>query len=112
MGSDLRTTSQDLNGSRKKKGVLLLVEDYFSDQFPGCCWVFSEDITKKVSKIGLPNHCALAYIKMIDIWLLFNLTKPFVDILVTTCIDSLKSNESREINHHRETRCDGEEEED
>ena len=53
-----------------------------------------------------------AYIKMIDIWLLFNLTKPFVDILVTTYIDSLKSDESREINHHGETRLVGEEEED
>ena len=49
-----------------------------------------------------------AYIKMIDIWLLFNLTKPFVDILVTTYIDSLKTDESREINHHGETRRVGE----
>ena len=52
-----------------------------------------------------------AYIKMIDIWLLFNLTKPFVDILVTTYIDSLKTDESREINHHGEKRTVGEDEE-
>ena len=45
-----------------------------------------------------------AYIKMIDIWLLFNLTKPFVDILVTTYIDSLKTDDTREINHHGEKR--------
>ena len=38
-----------------------------------------------------------AYIKMIDIWLLFNLTKPFVDIHATTYMASLKSDESREI---------------
>ena len=41
-----------------KKGVgvaFTQVEDYFSDQFSECCRVFSEDITKKVSKIGLPN---------------------------------------------------------
>ena len=47
-----------------------------------------------------------AYIKMINIWLLLNLIKPFVDILVTTYMDSLKSDESRE------TRRVGEEEED
>ena len=41
-----------------------------------------------------------AYIKMIDIWLLFNLIKPFNDILVTTYIDSLKVDEERQINHH------------
>ena len=41
-----------------------------------------------------------AYIKMIDIWLLFNLIKPFNDILVTTYIDFLKVDEERQINHH------------
>ena len=41
-----------------------------------------------------------AYIKMIDIWLLFNLIKPFNDILVTTYMDYLKVDEEREINHH------------
>ena len=41
-----------------------------------------------------------AYIKMIDIWLLFNLIKPFNDILVTTYMDSLKVDDEREINHH------------
>ena len=37
---------------------------------------------------------------MIDIWLLFNLIKPFNDILVTTYMDSLKVDDEREINHH------------
>ena len=41
-----------------------------------------------------------SYIKMIDVWLLFNLVKPFNDILLTTYIDYLKDDENREINHH------------
>ena len=41
-----------------------------------------------------------AYIKMIDVWLLFNLVKPFNDILVTTYIDYLRSDDDRDINHH------------
>ena len=42
-----------------------------------------------------------AYIKMIDIWLIFNLLKPFVDILVQTYIETLRKEEDeREINHH------------
>ena len=42
-----------------------------------------------------------AYIKMIDIWLLFNLFKPFVDIIMQTYIETLKAEENpRDINHH------------
>ena len=48
-----------------------------------------------------------AYIKMIDIWLLFNLIKPFNDILVTTYMDSLKVDDEREINHHGVARTVG-----
>merc|ERR1712012_312430 len=33
-----------------------------------------------------------AYIKMMDIWLLFSLLKPFVDILVQTYIETLREN--------------------
>ena len=51
-----------------------------------------------------------AYIKMIDIWLLFNLIKPFNDILVTTYMDYLKDDEDREINHHGAPRPVGKEE--
>ena len=39
-----------------------------------------------------------AYIKMIDFWLIFNLLKPFVDIIIQTYIESLRNAE--EINHH------------
>ena len=48
-----------------------------------------------------------AYIKMIDVWLLFNLIKPFNDILVTTYMDYLKDDEEREINHHGTARAVG-----
>ena len=50
-----------------------------------------------------------AYIKMIDIWLLFNLIKPFNDILVTTYMDSLRVDDEREINHHGVARTVGNE---
>ena len=33
-----------------------------------------------------------AYIKMIDCWLIFNLLKPFVDIIVQTYIETLRDN--------------------
>ena len=49
-----------------------------------------------------------AYIKMIDVWLLFNLVKPFNDILVTTYMDFLKTDDEREVNHHGTTRQVGE----
>ena len=39
-----------------------------------------------------------AYIEMIDSWLIFNLLKPFVDIIIQTYIESLRVAE--EINHH------------
>ena len=44
-----------------------------------------------------------AYVKMIDIWLLFNLFKPFVDILLQTYIETLRNEEKRDINHHGKT---------
>ena len=45
-----------------------------------------------------------AYVKMIDVWLLFNLLKPFVDIIVQTYIETLRTDkEEREINHHGKT---------
>ena len=45
-----------------------------------------------------------AYIKMVDIWLLFNLFIPFAEVLLHTFIDSLRQDEDREINHHGEKR--------
>ena len=51
-----------------------------------------------------------AYIKMIDVWLLFNLFKPFIDIIVQTYIESLRGEgEQRDINHHGKTITVGEE---
>ena len=50
-----------------------------------------------------------AYIKMIDIWLLFNLFKPFVDIIMQTYIETQRGEEEgREINHHGKTITVGE----
>ena len=50
-----------------------------------------------------------SYIKMIDIWLLASLTKPFFDVILQTYIDSLRDDSQREINHHGEPRKVGEE---
>ena len=54
-----------------------------------------------------------SYVKMIDIWLIFNLLLPFIEVLVHTYMDSLRfesspsfvenlprNDEDREINHH------------
>ena len=41
-----------------------------------------------------------SYIKMIDIWLLTSLVKPFLDILLQTYIDNLRVDENRDIQHH------------
>ena len=45
-----------------------------------------------------------AYLKMIDAWLLFNLVKPFVDIIMQTYIETLRDGDKgREVNHHGKT---------
>ena len=36
-----------------------------------------------------------AYIKMIDVWLIFNLLKPFIDIIVQTYIESLREADTK-----------------
>lgn len=41
-----------------------------------------------------------AYVKMIDIWLIFSQLIPFVEVLLHTYMDSLREDEDREINHH------------
>ena len=51
---------------------------------------------------NLPNT---AYVKMIDVWLIFNLMMPFVLVLLHTFMDSLRTEtkeegEGRNINHH------------
>ena len=41
-----------------------------------------------------------SYMKMIDVWLLFNLLYPFIVVLLHTYMDTLRNDEEREINHH------------
>ena len=41
-----------------------------------------------------------SYIKMMDIWLIFNLLLPFMEVLVHTYMDLLRNDEEREVNHH------------
>ena len=49
------------------------------------------------------NLPTTAYIKMIDIWLIFNLVIPFIEVLLHTYIDYLRNDEERDINHHGTT---------
>ena len=60
---------------------------------------------------NLPNT---AYVKMIDIWLIFNLLMPFLLVLLHTYMDSLRTDtsqdgEGRTINHHGKALTVGEE---
>ncbi len=41
-----------------------------------------------------------AYVKLIDIWLIFNLFVPFAEVLFHTYIDSLREDHDRSINDH------------
>ena len=41
-----------------------------------------------------------SYMKMMDVWLLFNLLYPFIVVLLHTYMDTLRSDDDREINHH------------
>ena len=44
-----------------------------------------------------------SYMKMVDVWLLFNLLYPFIVVLMHTYMDTLRNDEEREINHHGKT---------
>ena len=44
-----------------------------------------------------------SYIKMIDIWLIFNLLLPFMEVLLHTYMDYLRNDDDREVNHHGTT---------
>ena len=44
-----------------------------------------------------------AYVKMIDIWLIFVQLVPFAEVLLNTWMDVLRVSETREINHHGKT---------
>ena len=50
-----------------------------------------------------------SYIKMMDVWLIFNLIVPFVEVLLHTYKDMLREEENREVNHHGRVRKLGEE---
>ena len=46
-----------------------------------------------------------SYVKMIDIWLLFTLTIPFVEVFLQTYIENIRSKivDNKEMNHHGKT---------
>ena len=46
-----------------------------------------------------------SYVKMIDIWLLFTLTIPFVEVFLQTYIENIRSKieDKKEMNHHGKT---------
>ena len=44
-----------------------------------------------------------SYMKMVDVWLLFNLLYPFIVVLIHTYMDTLRNDGEREINHHGKT---------
>jgi len=44
-----------------------------------------------------------AYVKMIDIWLIFAQIVPFFEVLLHTFMDSMRTEGEREINHHGKT---------
>ena len=41
-----------------------------------------------------------AYVKMIDIWLIFAQLIPFFEVLLHTFIDKMRDEDDKEINHH------------
>ena len=41
-----------------------------------------------------------AYVKMIDIWLIFSQLVPFTEVLLHTFMDCMREEQDREINHH------------
>ena len=45
-----------------------------------------------------------SYIKMIDIWMIFSLLIPFLEVLLHTYMDTLRQDEEREINYHGRSR--------
>ena len=48
-----------------------------------------------------------AYVKMVDIWLLFCILVPFCEVLLHTWMDSLRNDENRQVNLHGEARSAG-----
>ena len=46
-----------------------------------------------------------AYVKMVDVWLIFAQVVPWIEVLLHTLIDWMRTNEEeeREVNHHGKT---------
>ena len=51
---------------------------------------------------------ATAYVKMIDLWLIFAQSIPFFEVLLHTSMDMMRNDGEREINHHGTTITVGE----
>ena len=49
-----------------------------------------------------------AYVKMIDVWLIFSQMIPFSEVLLHTFMDCMRTEGDREINHHGKVRAVGE----
>ncbi len=43
------------------------------------------------------------YIKMMDVWCIFNLFVPFAEVVINTYMDSLREEQDRLVNHHGRT---------
>ena len=85
----------------------------------GKCAIYPEFIFKAVVTVNLTALLVLvtlfisvsqslpqtAYVKMVDVWLIFSMFVPFVEVLVHTWIDMLRTEgeEGREVNHHGKT---------
>lgn len=51
--------------------------------------------------IGISASLPLtSYMKMVEVWLIFNLFIPFLEVLLHTYMDNLRDDGDREINHH------------
>ena len=48
--------------------------------------------------------CFRAYVKMIDVWLIFSQLIPFVEVLLHTLIETMRDADERLINNHGEFR--------
>ena len=45
------------------------------------------------------NLPKMSYMKMVDVWLLFNLILPFIVVLIHTKMDTLRSDSDKEVNN-------------
>ena len=91
-------------------GLLIIIihsTNYFKDFFFEA--IVSVNLTGMLvlTTIFLSVSSALpetAYIKMIDVWLLFCILIPFFEVLLHTWMDTLRQDQKRKINHHGKPR--------